>query len=195
MNAVSHSGFRLSQIRAALEGAGTSNGLAGLQPVTKVSLNVRFLGELNGIPAIFVHFVLMVSSPTISAQMPPLVVSAGQASRLSQTIQDQHGVITSGDGTCLFYRYWPAYGAWNGHIALVLHGIGYHSGPYKVVADALNPRGIDVYGLDARGHGLSCGRRDYIGVPAQVAGDVAAMVRFIRRRAGAKIFLVNDSMG
>ena len=163
--------------------------------MTKVSFNVRFLRVFSGIPAIFVYFILMVSSPTVSAQMPPVVVSAGQASRLSRTIQDQHGVITSSDGTCLFYRYWPAYGAWNGQVALVLHGIGYHGGPYKVVADALNPRGIDVYALDARGHGLSCGRRDYIGTPLQVAADVAAMVRFIRRRAGAKIFLINDSMG
>jgi len=137
----------------------------------------------------------MASFQTVSAQMPPLVMSAGQASSLSQAIHDQHGVITSSDGTCLFYRYWPAVGSWNGHAALVLHGIGYHSGPYKVVADALNSRGIDVYGLDARGHGLSCGRRDYIGTPAQVAADIDAMVRFIRRRTGTELFLINDSMG
>jgi alpha-beta hydrolase superfamily lysophospholipase len=128
--------------------------------------------------------------------MPPPVVSATEAYRLAHPIGDQHGVITSTDGTCLFYRYWPTAEAWNGHVVLLLHGIGYHSGPYKVVADALNPRGIDVYGLDARGHGLSCGRRGYLGSPPQVAADVAAMVQFVKRqRPGARIFLVNDSMG
>jgi alpha-beta hydrolase superfamily lysophospholipase len=137
----------------------------------------------------------MVSPVILPAQMPPPVVSATQAYSLARPTGDQHGVVTSSDGTCLFYRYWPASGPWNGHIALVLHGIGYHSGPYKVVADALNPRGIDVYGLDARGHGLSCGKRGYLGDPGQIADDVAAMIRFLKQRKNAKIFLVNDSMG
>jgi acylglycerol lipase len=135
-------------------------------------------------------------SGAATAQMPPAVPSAAEANRLAQTVTDQHGVINSADGTCLFYLYWPATAAWNGHVVVVLHGIGYHSAPYKVVADALNPRGIDVYGLDARGHGLSCGRRGYLGNPKQVAADLAAMIEFVKRqRPGARIFLVNDSMG
>ena len=51
---------------------------------------------------------------------------------------------------------------------MVLHGIGYHSAPYKIVADALNSSGTEVYGLDARGHGLSQGRRGYIGTSIEV---------------------------
>ena len=138
----------------------------------------------------------MVTPAILPAQMPPPIVSATEAAHLAQPIPDQHGVITSTDGTCLFYRYWPAPDHWNGHVVLVLHGIGYHGGPYRVVAEALNPRGIDVYGLDARGHGLSCGRRGYLGNPAQVAADVATMISAIKKqRPGAKVFLVNDSMG
>lgn len=138
----------------------------------------------------------MVSPTVLPAQTPPPVVSVTQAYNLARPTSDQHGVITASDGTCLFYRYWPATQAWNGHVVLVLHGIGYHSGPYKVVADALNPRGIDVFALDARGHGLSCGRRGYLGNPSQVAGDVASMIQFVKQqRKGAKVFLVNDSMG
>jgi alpha-beta hydrolase superfamily lysophospholipase len=78
----------------------------------------------------------------------------------------------------------------------VLHGIGYHSAPYKVIADALNPHGTEVYGLDARGHGLSQGRRGFVGTQAQVGNDVEAMIRFVKeQQPAAKIFLLGDSMG
>jgi acylglycerol lipase len=129
------------------------------------------------------------------AEMPPQVRSTDDAYRLGDPIADQHGTLTSADGTGLFYRYWPAE-AWNGRVVIVLHGIGYHSGPYKVIADALNPRGITVYGLDARGHGLSCGPRGYTGSIAEVAQDVAAIVDFVKRQQPhAKVFLLGDSMG
>lgn len=128
--------------------------------------------------------------------MPPQIHCPDDAYRLGEPIGDLHGTVSSADGTSLFYRYWPATDAWSGHVAVVLHGIGYHSRPYKVIAEDLNPRGIDVYALDARGHGLSCGRRGYIGTAAQVAADVACIVEFIKQeRPGANIFLLGDSMG
>jgi len=137
----------------------------------------------------------MASFAQIAAEMPPQVHSTDDANRLGQPIHDQHGTVTSADGTGLFYRYWPA-DSWSGHAVIVLHGIGYHSGPYKVIAEELNPRGIDVYGLDARGHGLSCGRRGYLGTAAQVAADVASLVEHIKReRPAANVFLLGDSMG
>jgi len=113
--------------------------------------------------------------------MPPAINSSADALRAAQTISDRHGTIVSADQTCLFYRFWPAESPGN-RVVLVLHGIGYHSGPYKVIADALNTHGIDVYGLDARGHGLSCGRRGYLGTPAQTSEDVSAMVRFLKQQ-------------
>lgn len=125
--------------------------------------------------------------------MPPDVSSATDA--FVPEISDQHGFLRSADGISLFYRYWPAHN-WNGRIAIVLHGIGFHSGPYKVIADALNPSGIDVYGLDARGHGLSQGRRGFLATPLQVQADVLAMIRFVRQqRPEAKVFLIGDSLG
>jgi alpha-beta hydrolase superfamily lysophospholipase len=129
------------------------------------------------------------------AEMPPQVRSTDDAYRLGDPIADRHGTLASADGTCLFYRHWPAEEE-NGRVVIVLHGIGYHSGPYRVIAEALNPRGISVYGLDARGHGLSCGPRGYTGSPAEVAQDVAAIVDFVRKQqAHAKVFLLGDSMG
>ena len=128
--------------------------------------------------------------------MPPEVSYAEDVSQLSGTVGDRHGFVASADQTRLFYRHWPATAAWNGRVVVVLHGIGYHSAPYKVVADALNPHGTEVYGLDARGHGLSQGRRGFVGTSADVGADVECMIRFVQQqRPGAKIFLLGDSMG
>ena len=128
--------------------------------------------------------------------MPPEVSCAEDVSLLSDKISDRHGFVTSADQTRLFYRHWPASTTWNGRVVVVLHGIGYHSAPYKVIADALNPHGTEVYGVDARGHGLSQGRRGYVGTSIEVGADVECMIRFVQeQRPEAKIFLLGDSMG
>ena len=128
--------------------------------------------------------------------MPPEVSSPEDVSHLSGKLADHHGFVTSADQTRLFYRHWPAQTTWNGRVVVVLHGIGYHSAPYKIIADALNPQGMDVYGLDARGHGLSQGRRGYVGTANEVGADVESMIRFIKeQRPLARIFLLGDSMG
>jgi alpha-beta hydrolase superfamily lysophospholipase len=138
----------------------------------------------------------MLDSTQIEAPMPPEVSSAEDVSHLSGKIADRHGFVTSVDQTRLFYRHWPASGGWNGRVVVVLHGIGYHSAPYKVIADSLNPQGTEVYGLDARGHGLSQGRRGFVGTSAEVGADVECMIRFVQQqRPTAKIFLLGDSMG
>jgi alpha-beta hydrolase superfamily lysophospholipase len=138
----------------------------------------------------------MLNPAQMDTPMPPEVTSAEDVSHLSGPIADRHGFVTSVDQTRLFYRHWPASTAWNGRVVLVLHGIGYHSAPYKIVADALNPHGTEVYGLDARGHGLSQGRRGFVGTSIEVGADVECMIRFIQQqRPAAKIFLLGDSMG
>src|SRR5271155_5356218 len=52
------------------------------------------------------------------------------------TVADAHGFLASSDGTCLFFRYWPAAVAGDlrkdadpQEVVLVLHGIGAHAGP------------------------------------------------------------------
>lgn len=148
-------------------------------------------------PRVWLAVIAMACASIAVAQMPPPINSVSDAERLSASIPDQHGVLTSADKTCLFYRYWPA--AANPsteRVVVVLHGIGYYSGPYRVIADALNPQGIHVYALDARAHGLSCGRRGYIGTPAQAADDVSTIVHFaMSQRPNAKIYLLGESMG
>jgi alpha-beta hydrolase superfamily lysophospholipase len=127
--------------------------------------------------------------------MPPQFTSPAEVMEFVDDIPDSHGFVSSSDGTSLFFRHWPAH-ACNGRVVIVLHGIGFHSGPYKVIADALNPSGIDVFSLDARGHGLSEGRRGFLATPAQVQADVLAMIHAVRKqRPDAKIFLLGDSLG
>ena len=137
------------------------------------------------------------SAAVAEAQMPPPVNSVLDAQRLSASVADQHGVLTSADNTCLFYRYWLSVGSDSPErVVVVLHGIGYQSGPYKVIADALNPHGIQVYALDARAHGLSCGRRGYIGTPALAAADVSTIIQFAKNKhPAARIYLLGESMG
>jgi acylglycerol lipase len=137
------------------------------------------------------------SSAVAAGQMPPPVNSVSDAQRLSQSVPDKHGILTSSDRTCLFYRYWPAVKtASTDRVVAVLHGIGYYGGPYKVIADALNPQGIHVYAVDARAHGFSCGRRGYLGTPVQAADDVSSIVGFVKNEwPGAKIYLLGESMG
>ncbi|PYX39526.1 MAG: hypothetical protein DMG74_07075 [Acidobacteria bacterium] len=164
-------------------------------------MKVSLVGKNCASVSLTVFFLVLIPSPS-AAQMPREVKSPEDGYQLAATIDkgiinDQHGYLKSADGTCLFYRYWPAAQQHpDNPVVLVLHGIGYHSAPYKVIGDALNPAGIDVYALDARGHGLSCGKRGSVGSPGKVREDVSAMVRLVKaQRPSAKFFLLGESMG
>jgi acylglycerol lipase len=134
------------------------------------------------------------TADVVAPILPELSSLPGLRSFPEKTSSSQ-GFVTSADGTRLFYHSWPAED-WNGRVAVVLHGIGYHSGPYRVIADTLNPHGTDVYALDARGHGMSQAPRGFVGTTAQVVEDVASMIELVRQqRPSAKIFLIGDSMG
>jgi acylglycerol lipase len=112
-------------------------------------------------------------------------------------VTGDHGFVSANDGTCLFYRNWPAANSAEPRaVVLVLHGIGSHGGPYKVVADQLNAQGIAVYAIDARGHGLSCGPRDKFPATNIENQDIRGMLQFLREaHPNTKIFLLGDSMG
>lgn len=45
---------------------------------------------------------------------------------------------------------------------LFVHGLGDHSGWFEPLAEAANAGGLDWYGLDLRGHGLSAGKRGHV---------------------------------
>jgi alpha-beta hydrolase superfamily lysophospholipase len=108
-----------------------------------------------------------------------------------------HGFLRSDDGTCVFYRYWNPIGQTIPEsVVIILHGMAIHGGRYKAVAEEFTKSGVAVYAPDARGHGLSCGKRGHIPSAAVENQDISAMVRFVRESyPRARIFLMAESMG
>ncbi len=83
------------------------------------------------------------------------------------------------DGTLLRTLRWePPGDPWA--IALIVHGLGEHSGRYGTVAEALTGDGIDVHGYDNRGFGGSAGRRAYVSRWSQLHDDLQERVTTLR---------------
>jgi alpha-beta hydrolase superfamily lysophospholipase len=99
------------------------------------------------------------------------------------------------DGTRLHLTTWPATAPLRARL-LVVHGIGYHAGPYRVIADSLNRRGIEVVGIDLRGHGRSDGTRGTLAPLDTLAADVhAVLLALAGRDPATPLFLFGDSLG
>lgn len=105
------------------------------------------------------------------------------------------------DGIELFIRDWPVpAGERRRGSALIVHGLGEHSGRYSHVAAALNSIGVAVRAYDHRGFGQSSGPRATIPSPNALLDD--AKLVFDAFAAEAKAagdpalpFLVGHSMG
>ncbi len=78
--------------------------------------------------------------------------------------------------------------------ALLLHGMGEHSGRYEHVGARLVARGFDVVAIDHRGHGWSGGRRGHIGSFDEFLDDVEDQMAEVRR-LGLPVVLIGHSMG
>src|SRR5215471_12886095 len=63
--------------------------------------------------------------------------------------------FTAGDGTRLFYRYWPAADGRPRLAIVLLHRGHEHSGRLQHIVDELNLPGYAMFAWDARGHGRS----------------------------------------
>lgn len=119
-----------------------------------------------------------------------------QDNKISTSIGDT-GYIESSDGTKLFFRRWlPPKTEKSQFAAIVFHGIGYHSEPYRVIGNYLSNRGIIVYGFDARGHGHSGRERGKMESPEKIHNDINQIVTFVRQtNPQHKLFLIGESMG
>ncbi|KAA8492981.1 Monoacylglycerol lipase [Porphyridium purpureum] len=60
--------------------------------------------------------------------------------------------------------------------ALVVHGLGEHSGRYAHIAAQLRTRGFDVWSYDHRGHGRSQGARGVLAESEDLLHDCAAVI-------------------
>jgi pimeloyl-ACP methyl ester carboxylesterase len=98
------------------------------------------------------------------------------------------------DGTSLAYRHYPARGAANDKVAILIHGSSGSSVAVHALADALAARGIETWAPDIRGHGGS-GTRGDIAYLGQLENDMADLVMLIRKNSGAPITLLGHSAG
>lgn len=109
--------------------------------------------------------------------------------------------MKAADGTELFVRDWPVpKGTRRRGSALIVHGLGEHSGRYAHVAAALNRIGIAVRGYDHRGFGRSGGPRGAIPSLNALVDDAKLVFDALAAEAkaagdSAPPFLIGHSMG
>jgi alpha-beta hydrolase superfamily lysophospholipase len=105
------------------------------------------------------------------------------------------------DGVDLYIRDWPLpAGTRRRGAALIVHGLGEHSGRYDHVAAALNEIGIAVRSYDHRGFGQSGGARGVIPHEAALLDDLKLVFDALAVEAHASgdpelPFLIGHSMG
>jgi alpha-beta hydrolase superfamily lysophospholipase len=105
--------------------------------------------------------------------------------------------VTARDGGQLAYRYYP--GKPGGGAAIVVHGSSGWSQASHGIAKTFATRGITVYAIDLRGHGMSPGpngRAGDIVYRGQYEDDLDDMAQLLKREhPGEKRLLVGHSTG
>ncbi len=102
---------------------------------------------------------------------------------------------SQGDDIC--YRKWGDSEIKNNQkVLLMIHGMGYHSKPFGSIMDYINLRGIPVYAMDLRGHGLSGKTKGVMESNEKVLTDIENMTHVIKEEnPESKIYLLGTSMG
>lgn len=93
-----------------------------------------------------------------------------------------------------YYRRWTT--ASPRGVVVLLHGFGEHGGHYHRFAHDLGERGLEVWGLDLPGHGLSSGERGRFGSVADLAAAATPLVdRARHQHPDLPLTLVGHSLG
>lgn len=105
--------------------------------------------------------------------------------------------VRTRDGLHLATRHWPLAGTRLAPaVALIVHGLGEHSGRYEHVAAHLNQLGWAAVGYDHRGHGRSPGPRGALRDHHDLLHDLAAVVDATRAAYPDRpLVLVGHSLG
>lgn len=121
-------------------------------------------------------------------------MTALDVTKLRNEFKEPHELLHTSDGKVLFVRHWPS-NARTDLAILVFHGITAYSEPYgKLLAEELSGAGLEVFGLDLRGHGRSDGvRGDYPG-PERLVSDLCETVTNLRR-SYSKVVILGHSLG
>ncbi|MFL6659555.1 MAG: alpha/beta hydrolase [Massilia sp.] len=103
--------------------------------------------------------------------------------------------LAAADGTTLFVSDYllPLASARGGIV--IMHGLGEHSGRYRLLAQRLHEAGWSVRCYDHRGHGRSHGTRGDIPNGAPLLQDAQIIVDDFAVRTGCRPFLLGHSMG
>jgi alpha-beta hydrolase superfamily lysophospholipase len=103
--------------------------------------------------------------------------------------------FASKDGLQIFMRSWTPETAARA-VVLVVHGFKAHSGLYDWAGPQMAARGLAVYALDLRGHGLSDGERLWAEKMTDFTSDVHGMAQIARlRNPGLPVFILGHSAG
>ncbi len=106
----------------------------------------------------------------------------------------QEGRITGVNGVEIFWQSWTPDAP--RALAVLVHGLGEHSGRYQEVAQVLCAAGCAVYAMDHRGHGKSGGKRALVDRFAHAVSDIDQVIDLAQREhSGLKTFLIGHSMG
>ncbi|MEQ9365993.1 MAG: alpha/beta hydrolase [Leptospirales bacterium] len=110
--------------------------------------------------------------------------------------QRQSGKFPGWDGTPLFYQCWLADDPARGRNLIIHHGIGEHSGRYQPVVDTFSGEQVNIFALDARGHGRSPGKRGDSRALADFVPDLECFFEFLKSEFQVRQpVLLGHSMG
>lgn len=129
---------------------------------------------------------------------PPIaaIESAGDPLAAFAVQQPPARYMTARDGAKLSYRLYP--GKPGGGVAVAIHGSSGTTVATHGIASTLSARGVTVYSIDLRGHGLSKGPNGRLGdivYRGQYEDDIADFAKLAaREHPGEKRLLVGHSM-
>jgi alpha-beta hydrolase superfamily lysophospholipase len=107
------------------------------------------------------------------------------------------GYYFSSLGDKIFYRRWGYSDIEiNKKVILIIHGIGFHSYPYKKIMNYIENDSIQVYAMDLRGHGLSGKAKGMLESNEKILTDMDNMICIIMQdNPNSEIYLMGVSMG
>ena len=131
---------------------------------------------------------------------PPLIAAIQNSSHTMGRYaaeQPPPHFLKARDGTRLSYRIYP--GKMGMGVVVAVHGSSGSTAAMHGVAEALSKRGVTVYSIDLRGHGLSPGPGGKLGDVAyrgQYEDDLADVAAFVRKaNPEEKLLLLGHSTG
>jgi alpha-beta hydrolase superfamily lysophospholipase len=135
----------------------------------------------------------MLATPLV--RLPELTSVSTAARAVDRSTMPPLERYSARDGTELAYRHYPARGAAEEKIAILVHGSSGSSVAVHALADALAARGIETYAPDIRGHGGS-GTRGDIAYLGQLENDLEDLVAIVRKTSPNKpLTLLGHSAG